>query len=74
MRRSLVRETYPRASNTLRLKLYQRAKSAIPAAVGARKMLASLELARRERDRPAEEYRHPDITDGSAWTEALRCK
>lgn len=65
-------EVYPKACNPLRQQLYRRAKAGGDSATAARTILASLECARREDGRPADEPRHPDPSDGLPWTNALR--
>lgn len=64
-------EVYPKSCNPLRLELYRRAKIGGDAGLAARRILASLECARREGERPADEPRHPDLRDGLPWTSAL---
>jgi hypothetical protein len=62
-------EVHPKASNSLRQSLYARAKADVaPAAIAARRILASLECSRRENERPDDEPRHPDLLDCQAWT------
>ena len=64
-------EIHPKSCNELRAQLYLRAKGSGPIAVGCRRLLASVECQRREDGRPTDEARHPDPSDGMAWTEAL---
>ncbi len=60
-----------KSCNSLRVELYRRARGKGGAAPISRHLLASLELSRREGDRPNDEPRHPEMTDGRAWTQAL---
>lgn len=62
---------YPNACNKLRAQLYARAKDFGPPASTCRRLLASVECQRREEGRPIDEARHPDPSDGLAWTDAL---
>jgi len=64
-------EVNAKASNPLRIELYRRARDEGNAAPSARWLLASLELSRRENERPNDEPRHPEMTDGRRWTDAL---
>ena len=64
-------EIYPKACNELRTELYIRAAKSGPVAMGCRSLLATAECARRESGRPPEEFRHPLLEDGSAWTNVL---
>ena len=64
-------EVYPMACNPLRQQLYRRAKVGGDAAAAARGILASLECSRREGERPTDEPRHPEPSDGLPWTNAL---
>lgn len=64
-------EVHSRAGNLLRQQLYRRAKTSGTSADASRRLLASLELSRREDNRPTDEPRHPERTDGMAWTDAL---
>lgn len=64
-------EISPKACNSLRLQLYRRAKTGGEAATAARRLLASVERERREGGRPADEPRHPEMTDGLPWTDVL---
>ncbi|MGO9373913.1 MAG: hypothetical protein ACLQBD_17625 [Syntrophobacteraceae bacterium] len=64
-------EVTPKASNELRAKLYARAKGSETIADGCKRLLASLELDRREDGRPDDEPRHPVPEEGFAWTDVL---
>ena len=65
-------DIYPRACAVLRSELYWRAKAAgSEVTFGARRMLAHIELVRREYGRPVDEPRHPLPEDGVSWTEVL---
>ena len=64
-------EIYPKACNALRQQLYLRAKGEGDTAPVARRILASLECKRRVEGRPLDEPRHPEPSDGMAWTDAL---
>ncbi len=64
-------EVYPKACNPLRRQLYRRAKVGGEVGIAAQRILASLECARREGERPADEPRHPDLGDGLSWTSVL---
>lgn len=64
-------EIHPKSCNELRAQLYLRAKGSGSIAVGCRRLLASVECQRREDGRPTDEARHPDPSDGMAWTDAL---
>ncbi len=64
-------EVSPKANNSLRAKIYERAKGHGSISDGCRNLLASLESARRENGRPIDEPRHPAVEDGSAWTDAF---
>lgn len=64
-------EIHPKSCNELRAQLYLRARGSGSIAEGCRRLLASVECQRREGGRPTDEARHPDPSDGSAWTDAL---
>jgi hypothetical protein len=64
-------EVLQRENNKLRIELYNRAKDTGSIAESCRRLLASLESNRRGFVRPAEEPRHPMLTDDLAWTDAL---
>jgi hypothetical protein len=64
-------EVYPKACNPLRLALYHRAKVSGEVGLAAKRILASLELGRRDAERPLDEPRHPDPSDGLPWTRVL---
>lgn len=64
-------EIHPKSCNELRAQLYSRAKGSGPIAIGCRRLLSSIECQRREDGRPTDEARHPDLSDGIAWTDAL---
>lgn len=64
-------EIHPKSCNELRAQLYLRTKGSGPIALGCRRLLASVECQRREDGRPTDEARHPDPSDGAAWTDVL---
>lgn len=64
-------EIYPKSCNELRTQLYIRAKGTGSIAAGCRRLLAAIECQRREDGRPPDEARHPDSSDGIAWTAVL---
>ncbi len=64
-------EIRPKSCNALRLELYRRAMEKTSSGIASRRLLASLECSRREGDRPVDEPRHPMLSDGRAWTDAL---
>lgn len=64
-------EVNPKSCNPLRVDLYRRARDEGATASSARWLLASLELSRREGNRPTDEPRHPEMADGRPWTDAL---
>ena len=64
-------EIYPRACNLLRQQLYRRAKVSGDVGTSAQRILASLECTRREGNRPTNEPRHPERSDGLPWTQVL---
>jgi hypothetical protein len=64
-------EIHPNSCNELRAQLYLRAKGNGLIAIGCKRLLASLESQRRNDGRPLDETRHPDPSDGAAWTDTL---
>jgi hypothetical protein len=64
-------EIHPKSSNELRAQLYLRAKGSGPIAIGCKRLLASIESQRRGDGRPLDETRHPDPSDGAAWTDTF---
>ncbi len=64
-------EVLQKENNKLRIELYNRAKGTGSVAESCKRLLASLESNRRAFTRPAEEPRHPMLTDELAWTDAL---
>lgn len=61
----------PIASNNVRTQLYARAKGTGPVADGCRRLLASIELGRREMGRPNDEPRNPAPAGYCPWTDTL---
>lgn len=64
-------EIHPESCNELRAQLYSRAKGSEQIAIGCKRLLASVESQRRGDGRPLDETRHPDPSDGAAWTDVL---
>lgn len=64
-------EIHPKSCNELRAQIYLRAKTNGPISVVCKRLLAAIECQRREDGRPADETRHPDPSDGVAWTDTL---
>lgn len=67
-------EISPKSCNELRVQLYLRAKGDGPIAVGCQRLLAAVECQRREDGRPPDETRHPNPSDGLAWTDVLAAR
>lgn len=64
-------EILQKESNKLRIELYKRAIGTGSVAESCKRLLASIESNRRALTRPAEEPRHPILTDNLVWTDAL---
>lgn len=64
-------EVYPKSCNMLRHELYVRATGTGQIADRAKAILCEIEATRRDRGRPTDEPRHPDIDRGLPWSDAL---
>jgi len=64
-------EVYPRSCNALRQQLFVRAIGTGQSTDRAKAILCEVEATRRERGRPSDEPRHPDIDLGFSWSDAL---
>jgi hypothetical protein len=63
---------HPESCNEIRSQIYQLTSNVDPIGIACKKILATIEGWRNKSGRPSDEPRHPDISDGMMWANALK--